>query len=297
MGLDDFRPDKTSFDDVEDSAVSMDSTIETSGYQEEINTLKIDKLSNRVTIISIMIPCMVFAILAFAYIDMKERVVDVDTTKQNQVETISRQLEEKINTLDVRIAKNRYDLDTTLPEIKKKQVALEGQLAGKASSRDLSGEMTKIDRRIKANVKESNKRNVETLAVLNQSQAKMDAATSQIKNDIVLFKEEFDARLLELSEYEQQIGELRKDLSLVDKRLRSMAADIVKPSEILTLSQEITRLSKELDLMESEFETRLNALGNKISQLMKKQSQTAVPQQNKPDNSSTPAIKKQPLSQ
>ena len=87
MNLKDFNPDNQDMDgDVE---------ITDSIYQQEINSLKIDKLSNRVTIISIIIPCLIGAILIFGYLDMKERVVDVDITKNSQFEKISQQLEEK----------------------------------------------------------------------------------------------------------------------------------------------------------------------------------------------------------
>jgi Zn-dependent M16 (insulinase) family peptidase len=113
-----------------------------SNFPEEINALKIDKLSNKVTIISIIIPVMIGAILVFAYLDMKEQVVGVNQTKQSQVEQISRQLEEKLNALDVKIAKNRFDLDSVLPELKKKTTALDGRI-------------TKINRQVTGNAEQT----------------------------------------------------------------------------------------------------------------------------------------------
>ena len=76
MNLKDFRPDIPDFDADEESLKQNKRQGSASIYHEEINTLKIEKLSNRVTIISIIIPCLISAILIFAYLDMKERVVD-----------------------------------------------------------------------------------------------------------------------------------------------------------------------------------------------------------------------------
>ncbi|MCP4023065.1 MAG: hypothetical protein GY729_14585, partial [Desulfobacteraceae bacterium] len=112
MNLRDFRNDPE--DARDENAIAADSS-----YHEEINTLKIDKLSNRVTIISIILPCIIGAIIVFAYLDMKERVVDVDTTKQNQVEQIAKLLDEKLNTMDLKIAKNSFEIEKKLPEIEK----------------------------------------------------------------------------------------------------------------------------------------------------------------------------------
>ena len=56
MNLKDFRPDMD-LDSDNETLKQKDSDISSSIHSEEINTLKIDKLSNRVTIISIIIPC------------------------------------------------------------------------------------------------------------------------------------------------------------------------------------------------------------------------------------------------
>ena len=153
MSLKDFKPDEADFDIQTTDLPRSDAGIETSGYQEEINTLKIDKLSNRVTIISIILPCLIGAILVFAYLDMKERVVDVDQTKNSQVERISNLFDGKLNALDIRIAKNRFDIDKQLPDIAAKQVALEGKMAKlnseKADQKQISTSLSKIDKSVK----------------------------------------------------------------------------------------------------------------------------------------------------
>ncbi len=292
--LNDFRPDKVDYDKDDDQPIhDSDNSISSSGYHEEINTIRIDKLSNKVTIISIIIPCLIGAILIFAYLDMKERVVVADTTKQNQVEKISQQLDEKVNALDVKIAKNRFDLDKKLPEFDKKNVAIEGQISKlnsqKADTKTINTQLSKIEKQIKNNTTQNKKTltsvngiKAQTLASIKANQDKFDASAKQIKEDINLFKEEFDARLLELSDYELQIGELRKDLSLLDKKYKNLEQEIVTRTVLdeklsnqkSELSSRMIKLDKSIKTLNQKLTANISRLEKNIDLLMKTSSET-----------------------
>ncbi len=266
MGLKDFNPDNQEFD--------SDDEITGSIYHQEINSLKIDKLSNRITIISIIIPCLIGAILIFAYLDMKERVVGADLTKKTQFETISQQLEEKLNALDVKIAKNRFNFDNKLPELEKKNISLEGQIAKlstlKADNKNIKSLFSKIENRIDNN---TNQNKTAGLAIKN-NKIELDKTTQKIKANTKLFKKEFDARLVELSNYEQQIGELRKNISLLDKKYKKIDQDhgiqtnLNKKSneKIYELESSVKALAKKLN---DQLRTLNNRLTANISRLQK----------------------------
>lgn len=290
MNLKDFRPDNLNFDDEEELSKHTGRPIPASTHHEEINTLKIEKLSNRVTIISIIIPCLISAILIFAYLDMKERVVDVDQTKQNQVDRISQQLEEKLNALDIKIARNRYDLDNKLPELNNKTVSIEGSIAklvsGKADNKTIQNQFIKLEKRVSNNTNQDKvtlqtleRVNKETLSAVTKNQVIFDKTTRQIKEEIALFKETFNDGLLELSDYEQQIGELQMNLSLLDKKHKRLDQETISQAQldekliqlktdlnthmkktdekVYTLNQElisnIARIQKSLDLLPASF--------------------------------------------
>lgn len=273
MSLKDFKPDASDFDPDTDPAGQMENPIENAAYREEINTLKIDKLSNRITIISIIIPCIIGAILVFSYLDIKERVLDVDETKNTQVERISKQLEEKLNALDVKIAKNRFDLNKQLPEITGRQTSLEGKLTKLSSSKidekTVKTLISKIERQISQNAGQDKallktidgiKKNLSDTAKANK--ALFDRTAGQVSNEIKLFKEEFDARLLELSEYGQQTGELRKNFSLLDKKIRRLEKEEVS---LAALNQKIERVKTELSGRMARIDTRVSALEKNLA--------------------------------
>ncbi|MDM8539091.1 hypothetical protein QUF70_20250 [Desulfobacterales bacterium HSG17] len=328
MNLKDFKPESQEFGS--DSQMA-EHGITDSIYHQEINTLKIDKLSNRVTIISFIIPCIIGAILLFAYFDMKEKVVDADLTKKHQYEKISQQLEEKLNALDIKIAKNKFNFDNKLPELAKKNIALEGQIAKlsttKADTKTIKTRLSKIEKRITNNANQDKttiltieRINKETLLTIKENQVQFNKTTQLIKEDTKLFKEEFDARLLELSNYEEQIGELRKNISLLDKKYNSIDhnqslqtnrnKDIKE--KINALETLITSLDKNLDnqvrKLNQKLTTNISRLQNDIDKLAQSKSKSteskpAQPVQDKPkpqiniDSSNGVEIKEEPLTQ
>jgi hypothetical protein len=271
MNLKDFRPDIPDFDADEESFKQNKKQSSASIYHEEINTLKIEKLSNRVTIISIIIPCLISAILIFAYLDMKERVVDADVTKQSQVDRISQQLEEKLNALDVKIARNRFDFDNNLPKLEQRIMSLEGQIAKLAGSmadmKTVKTGLEKIAKQVTNNANQDKttlltieKINKQTLLTFKKDKAQFDKIVQQTKKENLAFKKDFNARLLELSDDDQQIGELRKNLSLLDKKYKNLENE--------SISQ--VTVDNKIDLLETDFNNRINTMDSQVNTLNQK---------------------------
>lgn len=296
MNLKDYRPDSPDFEDEEPAGEQLDNTpITSSGYQEEITTLKIDKLSNRVTIISIIIPCIIGAIVIFAYLDMKEKVVVVDKTKSTQVERISQQVEERLNALDIRIAKNRSDLDKELPEISTKQVALEGTLTkianAKADIKALKSMSATLDEKIAKNSKlhQANRQNIDNTrkqitGIAAENKTGLENTTLQFREELKKFSEEFDARLLELNQYEDQISKLRIDISVLQKQIKQLKSESLTTAAVdqkiadsnAGLQKQFEQIKQKADKLEQKtvkLEKNLNAnitrLDNKIEILIK----------------------------
>ncbi|MBA3009698.1 MAG: hypothetical protein KKF12_12395 [Proteobacteria bacterium] len=262
MNLNDYRNDPSRIME-EDTSENLQS----SEYRQEINTLKIEKLANRVTLISVIIPCLICAILIFIYLDMKERVVDVDETKRIQVEKIAQQLEEKLNALDVRIAKNKFELDQQLPVLSKKQETLETQLtklsSSKADAKTMETAMAKLGEGIQKNTSQNKSNqlaleavNVKFLASIKENNAQFKENADQIKEEISLFKKKFDSGLAELRAYEEQLGQLGKTTSLLDKKFKAMELEKLSGKE----------LDSRFNQMQQSFERKIKELETKLAQ-------------------------------
>lgn len=229
-------------------------------FQQEANTLQIEKLSQRVTIISVIIPCIIIAILVFVYMDITEKVVDVDQTQADQMAQVSQDLEVKLNALDVRIAKATHALDEKLTALESKRQALENRTAkmsaAKVDLEAMEAALAKLDKRIKANAAQDQSTlaameriNQALLSTIDQNSSDFKAVSAQIKKEFRLFKEAFDARLLELSAYEQRIAQIVQDTGRLGKKL-----DALEKNTAASIDK---NLNKNLRLLRQDLENQI----------------------------------------
>ncbi len=248
-------------------------------YQKDRNALKIDKLSTRVSIITIILPVLIGAVLFFIYLDMKDQVMDVDTAKNTWVEQLSRDMEEKMNALDIRIAKNRFDLDEKLPLIEQKTGSLEQQLgklaASKADVSTLDAELAKLedhlarqDRRIQNNA-DQDQANLAELERINSSlRSAMDENLAQFEKEVRTLKQEmtsFQALKQEVASLQTQ----RQELISLQEQLDDKRLDLEQLRNQVSL---LEKLHKELEnqfMTQKEVERRLTELQNNVNQTLK----------------------------
>jgi len=271
-------------------------------FQQEANTLKIEKLSQRVTIISVIIPCIIIAILAFVYMDITEKVVDVDQTQANQMAQVSQDLEIKLNALDVRIAKANHKLDEKLTTLETKRQALENQTAkisaAKVDLKAMETALAKLGKRINANADQdkstlatTERINQQLLSTIDKNSSDFKTVSGQIKKEFRLFKEEFDARLLELSAYEQRIAQLAKDTSRLDKKLDKLSKETAASID-RKVDKRLSQLRQDLEKRIADVKRRAdaaNSTAKKAAVTAAAKSTAQVQSAIKPQASSPPA--------
>ena len=274
MSLKDYRTDASDL-----PREDPDTPTPSSLYLKDRNALKIDKLSTRVTIITIIVPILIGAVLFFIYLDMKDQVVDIDTAKNSQVNYLSRQMEEKMNALDIRIAKNRFDLDEKLPIVEQKTGSLEQQLgklaASKADVSALDAELAKLgdqlarqDRRIQNNA-DQNQANLAELERINSSlRSAMDQNQVQFEKEVRTLKQEMTS----LQALKQEVATLQtqsQELISLQEELDEKRLDLER------LQKQVSLLEKQHKELENQFMTRkeidlrLTELQNNVTQTLK----------------------------
>jgi len=225
-------------------------SIASSSYLQELNTLKIDKLSNRVTIISVILPVLIGVVLFFIYLDIKDQVVDADISKTNQVETLTRRAEEKLNALDVRIAKNRFDLDEKLPVLEKKLQSLERQTAKLITAKvdtatldttiaRLDAALAKHDQRIRnnanqdqTNVAQMERINASLQEIVQKNQAAFEKTLNGLEKKITSLKNPMDNLEQTLDKRMKEFQTLQKKVSLLDKQIKDVEKQIISRKEL-----------------------------------------------------------------
>ena len=87
-----------------------------SAFQDEIRELRLEKLSRRMTVLAILIPCLIGVVIAFAYVDLKKKVVINQDTGARTVQDLSK------------------DFDARLYDLTSKYNELENTLANRAAA-------------------------------------------------------------------------------------------------------------------------------------------------------------------
>jgi chromosome segregation ATPase len=242
-----------------------------SAHREETNTLRLDKLNNRVTIILIIIPIIIAAILIFGYLDMQETVIDINKEKQNKVLEITQQFGERANAFDVQISKINLMLEKTLPAMEKKIKKLEKSLA-KLSSRKADKKMVKKDiaqyKTLLTQIEQTGKNNQTTI---NESKTKFETKIANINQKL---NTEFN----KMEEYETSVATTLKNLSILEKKFNEFKKNGLTNKTLVA----------KLDRMNKTFNAKLDNLEQKIVESSKQSKPTPAPKKTTPKQAVSP---------
>jgi len=97
--------------------------------QDELREMKIEKLGQRVTLLTVLIPCMIGVIMVIAYLDIKDRVTRSHDTGTIGVQKLSKDLASKFSSLSLEQAKIKDLQAKKLPELEKSAAFLKSKLS------------------------------------------------------------------------------------------------------------------------------------------------------------------------
>jgi chromosome segregation ATPase len=183
-------------------------------YQEEVTNRRVEKLSHRVTIISILIPVLIGVVFYIAYREITDRVSRSQDTEAMEIQNLSTQLEENFAALSTKYG----DLEAALTQ---KLAALE-----------------KVDKAMKTNLKKAE----DTVAKINATKAnkkdqqdaidRLNTALNPIRNEL------------------KTLAPLRNDLKAVTTELASLDKDLQQ--QLSTLSKNVDKALKNLTKIQSD---------------------------------------------
>ncbi|MEA1969652.1 MAG: hypothetical protein U9N77_15705, partial [Thermodesulfobacteriota bacterium] len=251
-------------------------------YRKEINSLKIEKIGNRVTLISVILPCLIGAILFFAYLDIKERFVNVHDTGQNNVETIAEELEAKLNGMNVDLAKLEHALKVKLPGMEKNIQNIETEIAQltslKADKKQIETSIKSIKKRVtensslyKTSLNIIDRTNNKTISIINETTGRLKKKITQIDSSLKLklaeIKDSIKKDLSTLSNFRQTLAEYEKKIALARKDI-TLGENNIKALREKTIDKEY--LNKELLDLKSQYKTKFEKLFLEISKISQK---------------------------
>ena len=225
--------------------------------QSELQELKMEKLSHRVTLLTILIPCMIGIILVIAYLDIKDRVTLTQDTGTIGVQKLAKDLDSKFSSLSLEQAKINDTL-AKLPSLenasafmqsrlKQIQKSLEQVESTRTDQDELSRALQEMDKKydeipkgIEAELQKLRKANRQLV----DDTAKITSRFDKISESIKAMKEslkQLDASMTAMND--QKINKSELDFAL---RLKEIAAkqSILEATE--TLEKKIQNLEQEI---------------------------------------------------
>ena len=189
-------------------------------YQEELKDLRVEKLSQRVTLLSILLPCLIGVAIYFGYRDLSGRVSRGSDTESLEVQRLTRELEnlakdfnDKLITFSTTLSTQDKDLGNTL----------EDRFA--VISKNIDG----LQNNVKS-LDENLKTTGETIERLNASKAD--------KKSQALAIEKINAAITPLQAELDKLKTVGRDLKKVSDDIANLESNLTKQLAIATASME-----------------------------------------------------------
>ncbi len=207
-------------------------------YQEEMRDLRLEKLSHRITLISILLPCLIAVAIYFGYRDLSSRVHQGRDSGDLEVQKLSMQLEE----LSKKFNEKLITFSTTLS----------------AQDKDFGNSISSKLNTINKNVEVLNK-SVESLnqnlkqtkgAIKKLDETKADkksqtAANANLKADLNSLKNEF-----------QSLTDIRVNIESVMSEIKNMESQFTE--KMAKIAENSANFKKENDLAQASIATQLS---------------------------------------
>jgi len=213
-------------------------------YQEEMKDLRVEKLSQRITLFSILLPCLLAIILYFGYRDLKGRVSQSQDTGSveiqrlsGELEKISKQFNDKLITFSTTLSSHDKNFETSVS----------GKL--KAIDKNVQSLKKNIDT-VNSNLKNLNdslKKAENTLEKLNASKADKENQTAEIAKVY--------AALQPLQDEVKSFASIHKNLQAATSDIKNMETKLTSGLSKIEASTEDSR--KEFDQLQTSVNTSL----------------------------------------
>jgi predicted nucleic acid-binding Zn-ribbon protein len=183
-------------------------------YQEQAHTRRIEKLSLKVTLISVLFPCAIGVLVGFLYMDMRDKMSRIESSGSIEMSKFEDQLSARLETIGSENGEFQKSLDVKITE----RIAAMGKTVNAVQSRI-----------------EKTEKDISDLSSLKSNNAALSADIQKHKTETLTLKKEMSA----LSSQNAKLSEL-----LADTQKKILDISGIKSSND-ALKQEIAKLKAE----------------------------------------------------
>jgi len=235
-------------------------------YHEDVKDRKVEKLSHRVTIISILIPVLIGAIFYIAYREITSRVNQSQDAGAMEIQTLSSQLEENFAALSAKYGDLEAALTEKLANLEKVDKAMKDNLqqaedtvakinATKADKKDQKEVIAKIDAALKPIRTE-----LKDLPAMRNDIKALSADMATLNKDL---KQQFSTLSKNVDQSLSGLKRIQSDISTLSER--KMGKDALQ----LELLKARKSFQRDLDVTKLAINKRLDSMLREIKELEK----------------------------
>ncbi|MBI5063022.1 MAG: hypothetical protein HZB87_06070 [Desulfatitalea sp.] len=201
--------------------------------QTEVHELKLEKINQRVTLISILIPVLIVVVLLITYLDIKKLVVRTEDTGASEFQKLSTDLESRFSSLSVRQAKIEETMTALTDQNDKTAAAMNTRL-------DKLQETLKLVSKLAADQKELKTAKADMAKQIDDVVDASNAAATQTAAITQELKKQMDEVRQSLAAIGSQVGAVEKKVTVIDQsKIDKQAMDLAIKFEGLKIENSL----------------------------------------------------------
>lgn len=231
----------------------LDADVNEAPVSSQVDELRMEKLSQRVTMISILIPVLIVVVLIFAYMDIKQRVIRTEDTGTSGVQKLSKDMESRFSTLSLRQAKleellkntsdmNNQSLAKIQVNLKKLEDRFKGVGKGLISKKDLNAKLDPMNKKIE-----------NLSSAMDESKAGLAKIDQQMQTTLSQMGETVSNRGNQIKQLQEKVNGL--DQAKIDKS----GLDLAMKLEMLKIKQSFITQLDEIEAKIKTLEAKLKS--------------------------------------
>ncbi len=234
-------------------------------FQEAKKDLRLEKLNQRVTIISILIPCIIILLIIYSYFDIKNKISGVHDSGVDEIQKLSINFDKKISDLSLQYSKLEESFNKRLAAADKTNSSTKSHLenliknteetktdktefAGATSA--LNSQILNLKTELSAVTNKINDTNVnlsQKISDLSKALVKTESELSKLQANIsTLLSGKADKKELELlrnqqRQYQNELSQLSRDIEGKIETIRKQLSDFEKRIETREIESKVSK--------------------------------------------------------
>ena len=230
----------------------LDEEVDDTPISTDVDDLRIEKLSHRMTMITILIPVLLVVVLVIAYLDIKKRVIQTEDTGQLTAETLSKDIESRFE----KLAMAQRLIEENLARLKDQS----DQSVAKVQIN-----LKKLDDRLKSTGRNmvSQKDMKTTTAKLDQNVVNVAKSIEALKIQMAEITETLQPRITEL---QTALAEKKTQMDRLNQSLTAMEENKIDKAALdLALKLEVLKIKRAQKAQIEDLQSKIESIERKVA--------------------------------